>query len=88
MIGRLAGLFLIPRWFSQFMSPGTQLGRYRIIEHIAAGGMGEVYLAHDPHLDRLAKTGDIAEPPPEYCPLTSLPTGSPSAPDNVNSHSL
>ncbi|MCU1262888.1 MAG: serine/threonine protein kinase [Bryobacterales bacterium] len=34
------------------MSPGTQLGRYRIIEHIAAGGMGEVYLAHDPHLDR------------------------------------
>jgi len=55
MIGRLAGLFLIPGgslWFSKVMSPGTQLGRYKIVEHIAAGGMGEVYLAHDPHLDR------------------------------------
>jgi eukaryotic-like serine/threonine-protein kinase len=34
------------------MFPGTQLGRYKIVEHVAAGGVGEVYLAHDPHLNR------------------------------------
>ncbi len=30
----------------------TQLGRYEIIEPIAGGGMGFVYAAYDPELDR------------------------------------
>jgi len=34
------------------MHPGREIGPYQIIRHIGSGGMGEVYLAHDPRLDR------------------------------------
>jgi serine/threonine protein kinase len=34
------------------ISPGIKLGHYEILSQLGAGGMGEVYLAHDTTLDR------------------------------------
>jgi len=34
------------------LTAGTRLGHYEIRSMIGAGGMGEVYLAHDTKLDR------------------------------------
>ena len=37
---------------ARVVGTGTQLGRYLVLEHIGAGGMGTVYAAWDPRLDR------------------------------------
>ncbi|MGZ8854165.1 MAG: protein kinase domain-containing protein, partial [Thermoanaerobaculia bacterium] len=34
------------------LAPGTRVGGYEIVEAIGSGGMGEVYRAHDPRLQR------------------------------------
>jgi len=43
------------------ISPGTRIGRYEIVAHIGAGGMGEVYRARDANLEKDVAVKVIAE---------------------------
>ena len=43
------------------LHPGREVGPYQIVNHIGSGGMGEVYLAHDPRLERLVALKVIRE---------------------------
>ena len=38
---------------SERLNPGTRLGKYKVLEHVATGGMGTVYKASDEELRRI-----------------------------------
>ena len=43
-------------------SPNTSFGRYKLLTHIGAGGMGEVYSARDTQLEVLVGMAPATKP--------------------------
>src|SRR5215470_13208692 len=52
LVGVLQGSGQLRANMLGLVEPGALVGRYRIDRMIGAGGMGVVYAAHDPELDR------------------------------------
>ena len=50
-----------PSEISNMLKLGTRLGSYEVLALIGAGGMGEVYSAHDHHLDRKVAVKTLPE---------------------------
>src|SRR5215475_13626027 len=42
----------LEEWVAGRLTPGVRLSNYEIVEHIASGGMGDVYRARDTKLNR------------------------------------
>ncbi len=45
------------------LSPGTPLGPYAIVSELGSGGMGVVYLAHDPRFQTVLQRMNLPQQP-------------------------